>query len=314
MNEMKTWSFNGTQFEVVDEEARRRAVPEGGAEGQFLTSDAEGNAGWAEVEIPESAQADWNVSDATDPAYVNNRTHYTDSTVVMEASADPDGSGNVSGNGYVYFLLSSETIDAGDYALRGGIEQDSITCLATDGSSTLYVPYSGWQLISVTGESAYVSNYEVGWTLHHGTYLKTDEGNQPTEAVEFDVVSEVIAQLAERYIPDSLIERIAALEKRAFTPMVIRTTDAMSYFYTNAKDTYLDFNKTTASSYSIAVLYVGMVGDAEYSEYDHVWSLARWALLGQNHYMEFTDGTDSVTLKYVGGTVTKDDDFVWELG
>ena len=154
------------------------------------------------------AQADWDVSDESDPAYIKNRTHYLEPVVSTEYSASFTGTGHSE-------TMSSSQPGAPSYYLPEKVGQEFIVIYdGVEYACTLQSVQSGYTKIGL-GDSSLVS-YPFYITFEYSNVIgiSIDVSTAGDHTIKVGQRYYSVKQLDEKFIPDT-IARVSNLENVA---------------------------------------------------------------------------------------------------
>lgn len=172
-----------------------------GEAGQFIQIDENGNAVAVDLEIPASEQSDWQENDVNSPAYVKNRTHWT------ELSYD------------IAFPVQNITIANDSIDLMGLPMFNKLTpgaiCKVTIGDDAYEVEarhstYNAYEWY-VLGNGSLIGEGDTGEDVPFGIFIDKYEENYASctgynGTVQFgiEVINEVVHKIPEMYLPETI--------------------------------------------------------------------------------------------------------------
>lgn len=153
----------------------------------------------AEVNV----QADWSVNDETDPAYINNRTHWyiPVTTITLDGSLSTLPTGNAGGE--TVYKVSDLTPSISDLENVKIVFSDSYTVDITSD----YITEIGPGCISIYGDAVHIVTNQSGLAFNYNSlhYSFPETGIYFVNGLKkFQYGSAMYHQLDERYIPDTI--------------------------------------------------------------------------------------------------------------
>ena len=156
-------------------------------------------------------QSDYSTNDKLSPSYIKNRTHWSDGAIVVSWDGNINGL-TVSSDSTSYkvsdYKPGSNEIIGGQLTFSNGTTE-TITSDMIEGSGYILSVYNGVMYINTSSGSTYDSTMDL--TLPKpGIYFQKNSYNQ---LVSFSYGDEVVHQLNEKYIPET-IARMTEVEKK----------------------------------------------------------------------------------------------------
>lgn len=153
---------------------------------------------WEAKDMPEVAQSDWSETDETKPGFIKNRTHWMGAEEVFVEQQTFTAVYNQGGGFWETYIPITEWPDVGASAR---IEFDGVVI---DG-----VVYEGW----IKVDDGVLELYEDTYSGNPALNVRINYGgasNDRTHTIEIKTV--FVSKLDERYLPDSLNERLNDLD------------------------------------------------------------------------------------------------------
>ena len=161
-----------------------------------------------------SIQSDWSANDETDPAYVKNRTHYSEAAYIEEFNGEvqiPSYDGAVShGCRIDTIMLQNKTSYR---VVFDGIEYILEATATTDGAFTTF---GGLQLGNLDDYPFCIVSGMNTSDFDEFRKIETTEDYNGTYSLVIERLGEVVVPLNEKYLPDTLVTKDYLDEKRPF--------------------------------------------------------------------------------------------------